>query len=56
MCARDENAIGPLPDEARGRKIKLKRTKMDILEELDNIQKDEVERDDLKKENNVPTI
>ena len=29
---------------------------MDILEELDNIQKDEVERDDLKKENNVPTI
>ena len=29
---------------------------MDILEELDNIEKDEVERDDLKKENNVPTI
>ena len=40
-----------------GRKIKLKRAKMDILEELDNIEKDEVERrDDLKKENNVPTI
>ena len=30
---------------------------MDILEEFDNIEKDEVERrDDLKKENNVPTI
>ena len=39
-----------------GRKIKLKRTKMDILEEFDNIEKDEVEREDLKKENNVPTI